>query len=218
MAQRQAAEARPRPEGRRPPGPSRPDRRCACGSRPRPKWSGCAKSCRPRNIPVSKIDAREPDAVPRRRDPAGAGRANSVRPPPKCRRTSIAAPPATGIHTLHDAAEHPGDAARRSGRAGAADDRAARERARRHRAEHRAAGRRRRSDSGPAPRRHRRRAGEADHGIAGPARAEDRRAGPRVHQGGAAGQRSGAAGHARSCPASAAPPATPAPSTTWSKK
>ena len=68
----------------------------------------------------------------------------SGRPPTKCRRTSTAAPASNGTYTFTMKPNIAGQPARRSGGAGAPDDRAPRQRARRHRAEHRAAGRQRR--------------------------------------------------------------------------
>ena len=74
-------------------------------------------------------------ACRRRRTP------RSARPQPTSRRTSTAAPASNGAYTFTMKPNIQVNAARRGGRAGAADDRAPRERARRHRAEHRAAGR-----------------------------------------------------------------------------
>ena len=66
----------------------------------------------------------------------------SARRPTRSSRTSIASSGVDGTYTFTMRPNVQVDAARRSGRAGAPDDRAARERARRHRAEHRAAGQR----------------------------------------------------------------------------
>ena len=111
-----------------------------CGSRPRRRWSGCARRCttaqhhrRPTSRRPSPTQFRV-EGVPPAQDAAfrqaadrGRGELRS-----QLRRQRH-------LH-LHDEAERAGDAARRGGRAGAADDRAARQRAGRHRAEHRAAG------------------------------------------------------------------------------
>ena len=78
---------------------------------------------------------------------------------------------------LHDEAEHREPAARRGGDAGAADDRAARQRAGRGRADRRAAGRAG-PDPGAAARRQRRAARQGYHPLHGAARAEARGAGP----------------------------------------
>ena len=179
VADGQAAEARPRPQGRRAPRAARADRRCAAARDRAARWSGCARRCTTREHHRStSIDARRPDAVPGRRRAAGAGRGVPARPPTRCRRTSIASSGVNGTYTFTMKPNVAGEPARGGGRAGAPDDRAARQRARRRRAEHRAAGRQRRSDPRAAARRDRRRAREGDHPVDRPARAEDRRAGP----------------------------------------
>ena len=149
-----------------------------CGWRPSRRWSGCAKSCKTRNIPVAQHRRARRDALQGRRRAAGAGRGVPDRGQRGRRPTSIAARGVNGTYTFTMKPNIAGQPARGVGGAGAPDDRAPRQRARRHRAEHRAAGQRR-PDPGAAARRHRRRARQENHRIARPARAEDRRAGRR---------------------------------------
>ena len=168
VAHGQAAEARPRPEGRCAPGAARSDRRCAA-PRDRAEMERLRESLKTAGITGgtitvdgsrrssgSKGSRRTQDAA--FRQAATDGR-DELRPQPRRR---------AATYTFTMKPNIAGQPARGGGHPGASDDRAARQRAGRHRAEHRAAGRQRRRDPRAAPRRHRRQSGEGDHRFAGP--------------------------------------------------
>ena len=100
-----------------------------------------------------------------RRRAAGAGRGVPARRPTRCRRTSIAARGVNGTYTFTMKPNIAGEPARRSGRAGAPDDRAPRQRAGRRPSRASRSRAQRRSDPRAAARRHRRRAREGDHPV-----------------------------------------------------
>ena len=194
LADRQAAQAGARSQGRRAPGAARADRRCAAARDRAGDRSGCARS-----LSKAAITAR-----PSRRPTPTHFRVEGVPPAQDAAFRTAAAEVQTnfdrsagtgGTYTFTMKPNIQVTLREEAVDAGAADDRAPRQRARRHRAEHRPAGTGRRSDPRAAARRHRRRAGEGDHPVDRPARAEDRRAGTGGHARSAAGERSGPAGH-----------------------
>ena len=135
----QAAQARARPEGRRPPRAARADRRRAA-ARDRAGDGAAARGAedarrhgdQPHGRPIRRTSASK--ACRRRRT------RRSGRPPPRSQANFDRGSGVGGTYTFTMKPNIQVDLRDGGGRAGAADDRAARQRAGRHRAEHRAAG------------------------------------------------------------------------------
>ena len=120
LAGGQAAEARARPEGRRPPRPARADRRRAAADHDDDERADPRRAEHRRHRGRARSPSTSPTTLPRRRSAAGSGRGL---PAHRGRAGGRQLRPQSGRRRhlrLHDEAEHREGPARAGGRAGAA--------------------------------------------------------------------------------------------------